>query len=109
MYIYLLLVVCIWQRLVQSFAENWPHYEHRICCRHLYNNLRKQHPDLLIREFFWRTTKATYAQEFERAMNEMNDIDEGAYFWLKGHTTAIWARYMFKGDGLSDIVLKNMC
>ena len=22
---------------------------HRICCRHLYNNLRKQHPGLLIR------------------------------------------------------------
>ena len=80
MYIYLLHVVCIWQGLVQSSVKNWPHYEHRICCRYLYNNLRKQYPGLLIREFFWRATKATYAHEFERAMNEMNDIDEGAYF-----------------------------
>ena len=80
MYIYLLHVVCIWQGLVQSSVKNWPHYKHRICCRHLYNNLRKQYPGLLIREFFWRATKATYAHEFERAMNEMNDIDEGAYF-----------------------------
>ena len=42
-------------------------------------------------------------------MNEMKDIDEGAYFWLKGHTTTIWAKHMFRGDGLSDTVLNNMC
>ena len=42
-------------------------------------------------------------------MNETKDVDEGAYFWLKGHTITIWARYMFRIDGLTDIVLKNMC
>ena len=94
---------------MQSFVDNWPIYEQMCYCRHLYNNLRKQHPGLLIRELFWRVTKATYAQEFERTMNEMKDIDEGAYFWLKGHTTTIWARHMFRGDRLSDIVLNNMC
>ena len=94
---------------MQSFVDNWPIYEQMCCCRHLYNNLRKQHPGLLIRELFWRVTKATYAQEFERTMNEMKDIDEGAYFWLKGHTTTIWARHMFRGDGISDTVLNNMC
>ena len=108
MYIYLLLVICIWQGFVQSFTDNWPLYEHR-CFRHLYNNLRKQHPGLLIRELFWRAAKATYAQEFEKAMNEMKDIDKGAYFWLKRYTTIIWARHMFRGDGLSDTILNNIC
>ena len=42
-------------------------------------------------------------------MNEMKDIDEGAYFWLKGHTTTIWARHMFRSDGLSDTILNNIC
>ena len=42
-------------------------------------------------------------------MNEMKDIDEGAYFWLKGHTTTIWAKHMFRGDELSDTILNNMC
>ena len=41
-------------------------------------------------------------------MNEMKDIDDGAYVWLKGHTAAVWARHMFRSDGLSDIFL-NMC
>ena len=42
-------------------------------------------------------------------MNKMKDIDEGAYFWLKGHTTIIWAKHRFRGDGLSDTILNNMC
>ena len=58
---------------MQAFVDNWPQYEHIICCRHLYNNLRKQHPSIMIRELFWKAVKATYAHEFERIMNEMKD------------------------------------
>ncbi|KAL0009035.1 hypothetical protein SO802_010537 [Lithocarpus litseifolius] len=95
--------------LVQAFADKWPQYEHRICCRHLYNNLRKQYPGIMIRELFWKAAKATYAHEFERIMNEMKDIDEGAYNWLQGHTTTVWARHMFRTDALSDTIINNMC
>ena len=94
---------------MQAFVDNWPQYEHIICCRHLYNNLRKQHPSIMIRELFWKAAKATYAHEFERIMNEMKDIDDGAYNWLKGHTTTVWARHMFRTDTLSDTVINNMC
>ena len=67
------------QRLVQTFIDNWPQYEHRICCRHLYNNLRKNHPGVLIREFFWKATKATYKAKFDRLMDELKGIDEDAH------------------------------
>ena len=72
-FMFILLTACYlpWQGLVQTFADNWPHVEHRIYCRHLYNNLRKQHLGFLIKDLFWRAAKATYAQEFERLMNEM--------------------------------------
>nr|POE82128.1 hypothetical protein CFP56_60370 [Quercus suber] len=63
----------------------------------------------LERDLFWRAAKAPYAQEFERLMNEIKDVDEGANFWLKGHSTTIWARHMFRSDGLTDTVLNNMC
>ena len=110
-FMFILLTACClpWQELVQAFADNQPHYEHRIHCRYLYNNLRKQHPGLLIRDLFWRVAKATYAQEFESLINEIKDVDESAYFWLKGHITTIWTRHMFRSDGLIDIVLNNMC
>ena len=56
-------------------------------------------------DLFWKAAKATYAYEFERVMNEMKDIDNDAYVWLKGHIVTVWARHMFRSDGLSDIFL----
>ena len=100
---------CALQGLVNTFVENWPQYEHRICCRHLYQNLRKNHPGVLIRDLFWKAAKATYRQAFERAMNELKEVDEDAFKWLHSHSTTIWAKHMFKSDGQSDTVLNNMC
>ena len=97
------------QGLVQTFIDNWPQYEHRICCRYLYNNLRKNHPGVLIRKLFWKATKATYKAEFDRMMDELKGIDEDAYSWLQAHSTTIWARHMFSEDRLSDTVLNNIC
>ena len=42
-------------------------------------------------------------------MDELKGIDEDAYSWLQDHSTTIWAKHMFSEDGLSDIVLNNMC
>ncbi|XP_050258855.1 uncharacterized protein LOC126703829 [Quercus robur] len=95
--------------LVNTFVDNWPQYEHRICCRHLYQNLRKNHPGVIIRDIFWKAAKATYRQAFERAMNELKEVDEDAFKWLQSQSTTIWARHMFKSDGQSDTVLNNMC
>ncbi|XP_075661944.1 uncharacterized protein LOC142631617 [Castanea sativa] len=50
-----------------------------IYCRHLYNNLRKNHPGVLIREFFWKAAKATYKAKFDRLMDELKGIDEDAH------------------------------
>ena len=97
------------QGLVQTFIDNWPQYEHRICCRHLYNNLKKNHPGVLIRELFWKAAKANYKAEFDRLMDELKGIDEDAYSWLQDHSTTILVRHMFSEDGLSDTVLNNMC
>ena len=70
------------QGLVQTIIDNWPQYEHRICCRHLYNNLKKNHPGILIRELFWKAAKATFKAEFDRLMDELKGIDEDAHSWL---------------------------
>ena len=95
--------------LVNTFVDNCPQYKHKICCRHLYSNLRKNYPGVLIRDLFWKATKATYQQAHERAMNELKEVDEDAFKWLQSHSTTIYARHMFKSDGQSDTVLNNMC
>ena len=68
---------------MHTFIDNWPQYEHKICCRHLYNNFRKNHAGVLIREFFWRAAKATYKEEFDRVMDELKGIDVDAHGWLQ--------------------------
>ena len=98
-----------WQGLVQTFVGNLPQYKHKICCMHLYNNLIKDNLGVLIRDLLWKAAKATYKQEFKRTMNELKEVDEDAYNWLNAHSTTIWARHMFSGDGQSDTVLVNMC
>ena len=100
---------CALQGLVNTFVDNWPQYKHRICYKHLYNNLRKNHPGVLIRNLFWKADKATYKRAHERAMNELKEVDKDAFKWLQSHSTTIWARHMFKSDGQSDIVLNNKC
>lgn len=94
---------------MQTFIDNWPQYEHRIYCRHLYNNFRKNHASVLIRDLFWKAANATYKAEFDRMMYELKEIDEDAYSWLQAHSTTIWTKHMFREDGLTDIVLNNMC
>lgn len=42
-------------------------------------------------------------------MNELKEIDEGAYNWLQDHSTTIWSRHMFRGDAMTDTILNNMC
>ena len=94
---------------MQTFIDNWPQYEHRICYRHLYNNFKKDHPGVLIRDMFWRAAKATYKQEFDRVMDELKEIDANAHSWLDAHSITKWAKYMFSEDGLIDTILNNMC
>ena len=100
---------CALQELVNTFVDNWPQYEQGICRKHLYNNLRKNHPNVLIRDLFLKVTKATYQKAHERVMNELKEADEDEFKWLQSHSTTIQARHMFKSDGQSDIVLNNMC
>ena len=73
---------CALQGLVNTFVDNWPQYEHRIFCRHLYNNLKKNHSGVLIRDLFWKAAKTTYQQAYERAMNELKEVDANAFKWL---------------------------
>ncbi|XP_075661160.1 uncharacterized protein LOC142630989 [Castanea sativa] len=104
-----LLLADIGQNKRWVFMSDQQKYEHRICCKHLYNNFRKNHPGVLIREMFWKAAKATYKQEFVRVMDELKEIDVDAHSWLDAHSTTKWVRHMFSGAGLTDTILKNMC
>ena len=58
---------------------------------------------------FWRAAKTTYKKEFDKAINELKEIDVDAHSWLNAHTITKWARHMFSEDGLTETILNNMC
>ena len=45
------------------------------------------------------SSKATYWQAWEEAMNELKKVDEDAFKWLQSHSITIGAKSMFKSDG----------
>ncbi|GMY12202.1 hypothetical protein FCV25MIE_07441 [Fagus crenata] len=94
--------------LVQSFETVFPTQEHRSCCRHIYNNLKRRHPGILIKELFWRAAQAIYIQEFEKVMSELKEVDVGAHKWLEEHPLKTWTRSKFTGNAKSDALLNNM-
>ena len=94
---------------MQTFIDNWPQYEYKICCRHLYNNFRKNHPGVLIKYMLWRAAKTTYKKEFDKVINELKEIDADAHSWLNVHSTTKWAGHMFSEDSLTETILNNMC
>ncbi|GMY06045.1 hypothetical protein FCV25MIE_01284 [Fagus crenata] len=95
--------------LVQCFETAFPTQEHRSCCRHIYNNLKRRHSGILIKELFWRAAQATYIQEFEKVISELKEVDVGAHKWLEGLPLKTWTRSKFTGNAKSDALLNNMC
>ncbi|KAH7855207.1 hypothetical protein Vadar_022329 [Vaccinium darrowii] len=86
-----------------------PNGEHRFCCRHFYNNLRKKHLGVLIKEFFWKAAYASYGKAFERCMNDLMKADGGAHKWVEGVPPHLWSRHAFSGNAKTDTLLNNLC
>ncbi|KAL4300081.1 hypothetical protein AHAS_Ahas17G0165200 [Arachis hypogaea] len=81
--------------LIPTFDELLPGIDHRFCVRHLYSNFRKRLPGVQLKMMMWKATKATYVQEWERRMKEIQLVDQGAY----NHLMEIPAKYWSKPRG----------
>lgn len=93
----------------EIIQELQPGAEHRFCCRHLYNNLRKKHPGALIHELFWKAAAATYLLAHERVMDELKSCDVEAFKWVDEVPRHKWCRHAFSGHAKTDTLLNNLC
>lgn len=95
--------------LLPALAEVMPHVEHRYCIRHLYNNFRKLHRGLHLKEIMFNAAKAPYIPRFEFHMKEMAETDEATFKWLCETNARFWSRSHFKTSSNCDILDNNMC
>ena len=90
---------------IDEFAER---IEQRFCVRHLYNNFRKKHPGMKLKQLMWRAANATYANAFEREMKEIKSISEGAFEYLMNIPPRHWSKAFFKTGSKCDTLVNNM-
>ncbi|XP_052110145.1 uncharacterized protein LOC107464691 [Arachis duranensis] len=95
--------------LVPTFEELLPGVDHRFCVRHLYANFKKRYTGIQLKLMMWNAAKATYYQEWERRMTEIQKVDPGAYNYLMEIPTKYWCRHRFVCRPRCDTLVNNMC
>lgn len=106
---HLVFLFSFFQGIVPTFDELLPNYDHRYCVRHLYSNMRKKYPGKHLKEIMWRAASATYLRQWEREMDEMRKLNEGAYRWLKAIEPKLWSKHAFNTRSKCDCLVNNMC
>ncbi|KAL3525770.1 hypothetical protein ACH5RR_014142 [Cinchona calisaya] len=96
--------------LIQASSDLLPGVEHRLCVRHIYNNLKNNHSGLALKDRIWAIAKASCMNLFAYHMEQLKDFDSAAYKWLIDNTNPKhWSRSHFRAKPKCDILLNNLC
>ncbi|KAG8369939.1 hypothetical protein BUALT_Bualt14G0065400 [Buddleja alternifolia] len=85
-----------------------PDIEHRFCVRHMYNNFKKQHPRLALKDRLWNLARATTVNQFRFQMDSLKDFDQGEHKWISEVFPKHWSRSNFRPSPKCDILLNNI-
>ncbi|XP_012852596.1 PREDICTED: uncharacterized protein LOC105972205 [Erythranthe guttata] len=67
--------------LIRAIEDLLPHYEHRFCVRHMYNNFKQKHKGLQLKDCLWKAASTTRVVDFNREMEKLKACDRAAYDW----------------------------
>ncbi|RYR20290.1 hypothetical protein Ahy_B03g065405 [Arachis hypogaea] len=95
--------------LIPTFDELLPGIDHRFCVRHLYSNFIKRFPGVQLKMMMSKAAKATYVQDWERRMKEIQQVDQGSYNHLMEILTKYWSKSRFNYFPRVDTLVNNMC
>nr|KAJ0196279.1 hypothetical protein LSAT_V11C700355580 [Lactuca sativa] len=84
--------------LLQAVRQLFPCAEHRLCLRHIHENMKKQWRTKEYKDHLWDCTTATTVPEFNHYMHQLSLYDNSAYEWLKSIPPQHWAKSHFTGS-----------
>ncbi|MCL7049550.1 hypothetical protein MKW94_007181, partial [Papaver nudicaule] len=84
------------------------HY-HRYCFRHIWKNMKKQHPGQHMESCSWNAAKAYTTPEFERNMERIGEAKESAKKYLEKEECEHWARSFFDFSSKCEHITSNFC
>lgn len=80
-----------------------------MCVWHMHNNLKKQFPGSELKDKVWEATRSSNIHGFEKKMEQIKNMNEGAYKWLIEHTNKEnWSRAFFEYHAKCDILVNNI-
>ncbi|CAL8128220.1 unnamed protein product [Prunus armeniaca] len=95
--------------LLRAVEDLVPSVEHRHCVRHLYNNFKKGHNGMALKQILWEAARATTIPGFKAHMTRMEIEDGRAIGWFDDKPAKHWSRSHFRTTSKCDILLNNMC
>ncbi|XP_023729898.2 uncharacterized protein LOC111877612 [Lactuca sativa] len=95
--------------IIPAIAKLFPQAEHRLCLRHIYENMKRQWKDKELKDLVWACAIATTLRHFEKALEELKKFKVEAHDWLIQIPPAHWARSHFSGRAHTNILLNNLC
>ncbi|GJY51003.1 multidrug resistance-associated protein 5, partial [Tanacetum coccineum] len=84
--------------LIDAVNDWLPEAGHIKCTRHIYANFKKKYSGLQYQILFWAATSCTLEQQFMQIMDQIKQIDEGAYDYLIQRNLNSWSRAFFDMD-----------
>ncbi|XP_062089420.1 uncharacterized protein LOC133795950 [Humulus lupulus] len=83
--------------------------EERFCVRHLHSNFKKDYLGLLLKQLLRAAACSTTLPQFDKAMKELKNVNEGAYNSLSDKTPSEWTKSHMSEYPKCDMLLNNLC
>ncbi|KAK9188112.1 hypothetical protein WN944_019511 [Citrus x changshan-huyou] len=101
--------MCDRQKGIQNaLALEFSNAHVRFCARHILANLKTKHPHTNFKAYFWAAARACNRRDFDVAMTNLKNINEGVYKTLRRLPPKFWARHAFDNSCKSDHCTNNM-
>ncbi|KAL4566123.1 hypothetical protein LXL04_030233 [Taraxacum kok-saghyz] len=75
-----------------------PQAEHRFCLRHIHENMKIKWRGEEFKDFLWKAATASTVPQFSVAMEELRQLNNASFEWLKKIPPKHWARAVFCGN-----------
>ena len=96
------------QRIVNVAQIVLPHAEHRHCARHIFAKCHKSFKGDEKKLLFWKAAKAYNMADYNKALDEMENLNHVAIAGFKGANPKVFCRAFLKTDTKADVIVNNL-
>nr|GEX42834.1 transposase, mutator type [Tanacetum cinerariifolium] len=86
------------QGIIPAFGIAFPRAKHRLCFKHLHENIKLQWRGGFYKKLLWKAATATTIIEFEKKIKEIKAYSVGAYEYLNKISLEQWSRSHFRSN-----------